>query len=97
MRPGAAGENRLRAQFLVLLALVTVDVVSKLTAWLLLTPNSGDVSESAIQWELAINPVGLGGAGRRLVGDHNANLVLVGAVLCAEIAFALVSLFGGDD
>ena len=47
---------------------------------------SGDDSQSVIQWELAINPVGLGGAGRRLVGDHGANLVLVGAVLCAEIA-----------
>jgi len=92
MRPEAAGENRLLAQFWVLLALVTVDVVSKLMAFQLVSSESGDDSESAIQWELAINPVGLGGAGRRLVGDHGVNLVLVGAVLCAEIACALAVL-----
>jgi hypothetical protein len=92
MRPDATGDNRLRGQFWVLLALVTVDVVSKLMAFLLLSSESGDDSESVIQWQLAINPVGLGGAGRRLVGDHGANLVLVGAVLCAEIACALAVL-----
>jgi lipoprotein signal peptidase len=92
MRPEAAGENRLRAQFWLLLALVTVDVVSKLMALRLLSSKPGDDSGAAIQWELAVNPVGLGGAGRRLVGDQGANLVLVGAVLCAEIACALVIL-----
>jgi len=79
MRPEAAGENRLRAQFWLLLALVTVDVVSKLMALRLLSSKPVDDSGAAIQWELAVNPVGLGGAGRRLVGDQGANLVLVGA------------------
>ncbi len=95
MQPGSAGENRPRAKFLVLLALVAVDVVSKLAAIRLLSPEPGADPDSAIQWQLAINPVGLGGAGRRLVGDHSANLVLVGAVLCAEVACALAVLARG--
>ncbi len=95
MQPGPAGENRTRAKFLVLLALVAVDVVSKLAALRLLSPEPAADPDSAIQWQVAINPAGLGGAGRRLVGDHSANLVLVGAALCAEVACALAVLARG--
>ena len=92
VQPGAAGESRLRSQVWVLLALVIADVVSKAMAFRLLSSDSGIDPDAAIQWELTINPVGLGGAGRRLAADHGANLVLVGAVLCAEIACALAVL-----
>lgn len=92
MRPEDAHDTRLSPQVWALFALVTIDVVSKLMAVHMLASNAGTSSGAALQWNLAINPIGLGSAGRDLVADQGANRILTGALLSVEVACALAFL-----
>jgi hypothetical protein len=76
-----------------LIDLIALDLIAKVSAYLLLPLNQPGDASDLFHFELAINPTGLGTTARALLADASRqNPIFFGALFCTGIAICLLTL-----